>query len=89
MKGLDAGLDEITPDAKIYNSRGRYINLFDLELPVGDTVAVNPLIRILRFHLNTAQTRSPPAVAVACRVRNQKLSRKELTISGGGHGRHK
>ncbi len=46
-----AGLQESTPDAP-YTLRGRYLNLFDPELSVLNTVTVSPGVRMLLLDLN-------------------------------------
>ncbi len=86
---IAAGLDESAPSAsssKTYTLRGRYINLFDPELPVVETVAVDPSSRMLLLDLNTAETKSPSVIAAACRVRDQKFSGNELTFQADGIG---
>ena len=54
-----AGLDESTPNAKPYILHGRYLNLFDPELAVLNTVTVAPRSRMLLLDLNSVKSDGP------------------------------
>ena len=81
-----AGLDESTPDAKPYILHGRYLNLFDPELAVLNTVTVAPRSRMLLLDLNSVKSADPKVVAAACRVRDEKTDGKTLQFRADGIG---
>ena len=81
-----AGLDESTPNAKPYILHGRYLNLFDPELAVLNTVTVAPRSRMLLLDLNSVKSDGPKVVAAACRVRDEKADGKTLQFRADGIG---
>lgn len=81
-----AGLDESTPNAKPYILHGRYLNLFDPELAVLNTVTVAPRSRLLLLDLNSVKSDGPRVVAAACRVRDEKGDGRTLQFRADGIG---
>jgi hypothetical protein len=79
-----AGLDESIPDAKPPVLRGRYLNLFDPELPVLDTVTITPNSRMLLLNLNTPKTSEPKIMAAACRIREERVESAVLRFQAEG-----
>jgi len=78
-----AGLDESVPDAKPYVLRGRYLNLFDPDLPVLNTVTVTAGVRML-VDLNWTKATVPTIVAASCRLRDEKVDGKTLQFRADG-----
>jgi len=81
---IAAGLDESVPDAKPATLPGRFIDLFDANLPVLREVSLAPGKRFLLFDLNAARDEQPHVVAAACRVRNEHLNGKTLQFYAEG-----
>jgi hypothetical protein len=81
-----AGLDESLPGAASYVLRGRYINLFDAQLPIVSNVTVAPGARMLLLDLNKIQAAAPKVVAAACRVRDEKADADSLEFRADGIG---
>ncbi len=81
-----AGLDESTPGAKPYVLRGRYLNLFDPDLAVLNTVTVTPRTRMMLFDLGSIKAGEMKVVAAACRVRDEKVDGKTLQFRADGIG---
>jgi len=81
-----AGLDESVPDAEPYVLHGRYLNLFDPDLPVLNTVTIAPGSRMLLLDLNAFKPGDFKVVAAACRVRDQKSGDKTLEFRAEGIG---
>lgn len=81
-----AGLDESVPDAKPYVLHGRYLNLFDPELAVLNTVTIAPRTRMLLLDLNRVKSSDLKVVAAACRVRDEKTDGKTLQFRADGIG---
>jgi hypothetical protein len=81
-----AGLDESTPGAKPYVLHGRYLNLFDPDLAVLNTVTVTPRTRMLLLDLGGIKPGEMTVVAAACRVRDQKADSRTLQFRADGIG---
>ncbi len=81
-----SGLDESVPSARPVVLKGRYINLFDAELPVLNSVTLSPNSRYLLFDLDTVKGSTPSVVAAACRVRNERPEGKTLRFESDGIG---
>ena len=79
-----AGLDESVPDAKPYVLHGRYLNLFDPELTVLNSVTVAPRTRMLLLDLNSVKSGDLRVVAAACRVRDEKTDGETLQFRADG-----
>jgi hypothetical protein len=75
---IAAGLDESVPEGQPILLRGRFIDLFDANLPVLREVSVAPGKRFLLYDLDSVGTRRPQVVAAACRVRNEEVRGKAL-----------
>ncbi len=81
-----SGLDESVPFEQPYILRGRYVNLFDSELPVLTTVTVTPGSRMLLFDLDKAKSGGAKVVAAACRVHDEKSSGNTFSFRADGVG---
>ena len=81
-----SGLDESVPHAKPVVLKGRYINLFDADLPVLSSVTLSPDSRYLLFDLDAVKGSTPSVVAAACRVRNEQSDGKTLRFETDGIG---
>jgi hypothetical protein len=79
-----AGLDESLPDANPYVLRGRYLNLFDPDLPVLNTVNVTAGVRMLLVDLDRIKAAGPRIVAASCRLRDEKVDGKTLQFRADG-----
>ncbi|MGH9599309.1 MAG: hypothetical protein ACRD27_05560 [Terracidiphilus sp.] len=79
------GLDESIPNAAPYTLRGRFVDLFDPNLPVLTKVAVAPGVRALLFDLNFNQKEATPRiVAAACQIRSLRVSAHRLSFVADG-----
>ncbi len=83
---IAAGLEESLPHSQPPVLKGRYLNLFDPELPVLHTVTVSPGSRMLLLDLNRVPAAKPQVVASACRVREEKWDGKTLSFRADGIG---
>jgi hypothetical protein len=80
-----AGLDESLPNARPYVLHGKFVNLFDANLPVLTNVTVSPGSRALLFDLSgTHSSKVPRAIAAACKIRNEHASIHELSFMADG-----
>jgi hypothetical protein len=83
---IAAGLDESVPGGKPFSLRGRFIDLFDANLPVLREVLLKPGRRVLLFDLDSDSDREPRVLAAACRVRNEHVNGKTLSFQAEGIG---
>ena len=83
---IAAGLDESVPEARPFSLRGRFVDLFDANLPVLHEVRIVPGKRFLLYDLDAAGNPEPHVVAAACRVRNERVSGKSLLFQADGMG---
>jgi hypothetical protein len=81
---IAAGLDESVPDTKPYVLRGRYLNLFDPELAVQNTITIAAGNRMLLLDLNRVKGSRPQVVAAACRIRDEHSSDYTLEFRADG-----
>ncbi len=65
---IAAGLDESLPDAP-HTLTGRFLDLFDAELPILETVALVPGSRALLLDLDRVPPQGPVILAAACKTR--------------------
>lgn len=79
-----AGLDESVPGAPAAELHGRFINLFDADLPVVSQVALTPGKRALLIDLDTLHKSQPSVVAAACRIRDETWSNGTLRFRADG-----
>lgn len=82
---IAAGLDESLTAAPA-TLKGRFINLFDPDLPVLNQVTISSGARMLLFDLNAPQSGSSRIVAAAARVRDEQTTGNELTFRADGIG---
>ena len=69
---IAAGLDESVAGAQSYVLRGRYLNLFDPNLTLLESVTISPGVRMLLVDLDKFHD-GPKIVAAACRVREERV----------------
>jgi hypothetical protein len=81
---IAAGLDESVPGTKPLLLRGRFVDLFDANLPVVNEVPVAAGKRFLLFDLDAGADSKPRVVAAACRVRNEHISGRSLLFQAEG-----
>ncbi len=79
-----AGLDESVPGFPAATMRGRFVNLFDADLPVQTLVTLAPGQRSLLVDLDRFPAKNARVVAAACRVRDEKVSGKTLSFQATG-----
>lgn len=81
--GLDSP-DSDSPEARLL--RGRYINLFDPNLPLLKKIALAPGQRFFLLDAAANSSRQPRILAASCRVTQEAASRKELQFRASGIG---
>ena len=81
---IAAGLDESVPDAKPYVMHGRFIDLFNSNLPILNRVAITPGRRFLLDLDTTPASATPSVIAAACRVRDEHASAGSITFLADG-----
>ena len=81
---IAAGLDESVPGARPYVLHGRYLNLFDPELPVLNSVTVSPRNRMLLLDVDHFKTGGLRVLTASCRIRNQQSDGRTLTFQADG-----
>ena len=79
-----AGLDESVPNAPTFMLRGSYVDLFDANLPLISQAALTPGRRMLLVDLGKFRRDMPRVVAAACRIRDEKRTRRELSFRADG-----
>jgi len=80
---IGAGLDESIPGAA-KELRGRFVNLFDADLPVQDKVVLSPGSRAFLLDLGKIPAKQPQVLASACRTLVQKRDARSLTMAVEG-----
>jgi hypothetical protein len=83
---IGAGLDESVPGAPPATLRGRFIDLFDPNLPVSRAVVLAPGRRVLLLDLDAAKSSAPPVLAAAFRVREERVENGNLHFLAEGIG---
>ncbi|MBV9868654.1 MAG: DUF4350 domain-containing protein [Abitibacteriaceae bacterium] len=79
-----AGLDESVDGAPSPILHGHFINLFDANLAVLTQVPVTPNQRLLMVDVDAFRDRQPHIIAAACRVRDVKVTRREMSFHTDG-----
>jgi hypothetical protein len=79
-----AGLDESVPLAQPFLLRGRFIDLFDADLPVVHEVSVAAGKRFLLYDLDATGTDEAQVLAAACRVRNVRFTERTFSFEADG-----
>jgi hypothetical protein len=79
-----AGLDESVPNAPPFVLRGRFVDLFDAELPVRTSITLAPGKRVLLYDLDAVKSLSPQVVAAACKVSHERFAGNVLNFSVEG-----
>ena len=78
-----AGLDESVPDAKTQTVNGRFVDLFDPDLPVVTQIELTPSKRAYLFNLSAVSDK-PQIVAAACRVQDEIATKNSLSFKASG-----
>jgi hypothetical protein len=81
---IAAGLDESIPNGAPVTLHGRFVDLFDADLPVRSSVTLTPGTRDLLVDLDYHATPAPRVVAAACEVRDVRSIPRELTFTATG-----
>lgn len=82
---IAAGLDESVAGLKPYVLRGRFVNLFDANLPVLTQVTLRPNARLLLFDLDRVGKAAVPAiVAASCRITDEHVDKNDLSFDAAG-----
>jgi hypothetical protein len=82
---IAAGLDDTQASAKPVKLRGRFVDLFDANLPVRTSVTVGPRVRMLLYDLASSGAKAGPrVVAAACAVRGIEATPHELSFTAEG-----
>lgn len=81
---IAAGLDDSIPNAAPVTLHGRFVDLFDADLPVRSSVTLAPGTRDLLVDLSYNATPAPRVVAAACQVRDVHSTPRELTFTATG-----
>jgi hypothetical protein len=82
---IGAGLDESLPEAEPYVLQGRFINLFDANLPVlhGYVLAANT--RVFLIDLDAIKAGDAPKIlAASCRVTHEQAEKDKLSFDADG-----
>lgn len=83
---IAAGLDESIAGAP-KQLHGRFVNLFDPELRVQNTVELKPGARYFLRDLDTARNRGPQLIASACKALPLKQNSKSVSFTVEGVGK--
>jgi hypothetical protein len=81
---IAAGLDESVPHASASVLRGRFIDLFDSEMPVLTTVTLSPGKHALLFDLDKVESSQPAIVAAASRMTGEQIDNDTLRFRAEG-----
>jgi hypothetical protein len=82
---IAAGLDESIASTKPFLMKGKFINLFNPDLPILRKVVVGPNTRLFLVDLSSQpRTAGMNVVAASCRVRDEQASPGRLTFSADG-----
>ena len=81
---IAAGLDDSIPNAKPATLHGRFVDLFDANLPVLTSLTLAPGTHDLLFDLNYAPGAAPRVVAAACAIRNIHATPHQLSFTATG-----
>jgi hypothetical protein len=81
---VSAGLDASIPSATPVTLHGRFVDLFDADLPVRSSVTLAPGTRDLLVDLAYNATSAPRVVAAACEVHDVRSTPRELTFTATG-----
>ncbi len=81
---IAAGLDEPAPNAKPVTIKGRFLNLFDADLPIVHSVTVGPTARAFLYDLDARNGASPSVVAAACRITGEYGTSDRLRFRAEG-----
>ncbi|HKN21693.1 MAG TPA: hypothetical protein VJX73_09765 [Terracidiphilus sp.] len=81
---IAAGLDDSIPNAAPVSLHGRFIDLFDANLPILPSITLAPGVRDLLFDLTYAAGTTPRVAAAACAVRNIRATPHQLSFTATG-----
>ena len=78
-----SGLDESVPGATVQTVNGRFVDLFDANLPVLNKIELTPRKRAYLFNLDAVDA-APQVVAAACRVQDEVATKNSLSFRASG-----
>jgi hypothetical protein len=81
---IAAGLDDSIPNVQPTTLHGRFVDLFDANLPILPSVTLTPGVRDLLFDLDYAAGTAPRVTAAACAVRNIHATPHQLSFTATG-----
>jgi hypothetical protein len=81
---IAAGLEDSIPNAAPVTLHGRFVDLFNADLPVRNSVTLAPGTRDLLVDLAYNATPLPRVVAASCEVREVRSTPRELTFTATG-----
>lgn len=81
---IAAGLDDSIPNVQPATLHGRFVDIFDANLPVLPSVTLAPGVRDLLFDLSYAAGAAPRVAAAACAVRNIHATPHQLSFTATG-----
>ena len=81
---IAAGLDESIPNAASFVLHGRFIDLFDAQLPVRNEITLSPGKRALLFDLDAINPTRAQVVAAACPVSHIRFENDALEFNAEG-----
>lgn len=84
--GVAAGLDK-SVESEPKQLRGRFVNLFDPELRVQNTIELKPGTRYLLRALDTERSRKPQLLASSCKALMSKQDSKSVSFTVEGVGK--
>lgn len=79
-----AGLDESLPETAASGLQGRFVNLFDPELRVRDSVTLHPRARYFLLDLSKQKGSAPRVLASACKALSTAASSQKLSLTVEG-----
>ena len=74
-----AGLDESLADAP-HVLRGRFLDLFDADLPIHDSITLTPGSRHFLLDLDAFPGKQPHVLAGACRITDVRTAQNSMTF---------
>jgi len=82
---IGAGLDESIPGTRPYVLHGRFVNLFDANLPVLDRSILTANTRVFLVDLDALKEGDvPKVIAASCRVTNEQAGKAKLSFDADG-----
>lgn len=82
---IGAGIDDSLSPSRPYTLHGRFVDLFNADLPVLSRVTISPNARILLIDLDRLEKSNVPrTVAASCRVTHEQATTDRLSFDADG-----